>query len=836
VNRRTTAGRATLERKPVQIIDVLADPEFGVTPAHRAEEIRTVLSVPMLSKGEVIGVVNAWRHEVRPFSDKQIRLLETFARQAVIAIDNVRLFKELESRNRDLGEALEQQTATAEILRVISSSPTDAGPVFDTIVSNALQLCDANFVKVYLFNGERLCSAAHSRITPAFEALVEQGLPLNRGTTAGRAALEKKPVQIPDILADPEFEVTPGHRAEGIRTVLAVPMVRDEALVGVIATWRREVRPFSDKQIRLLETFARQAVIAIDNVRLFKELESRNRDLGEALEQQTATAEILRAISSAPVDVVPVFETIARRAVSLCRSLFANVFLFDGELLHCVASHQTEIGYVELLRTKYPMRPDRSQVSGRVILDGAVVRLEDALADSDYDQRFPAAMSWRRMLGVPMLREGKPIGTIVVGWAETGPVPKAQEELLTTFADQAVIALENVRLLRELRDRNNELSLANQAKSRFLAAASHDLRQPMHALALFVDQLRSSRARADRIALTRRIEEAVGSLSELLDQLLDLSKLEAGAVQVLHQDFAVEELLAAIDKQFAPLAHAKGIELRVVPSSAWLRSDPVLVQRIMSNLVANAIRYTERGGVLIGCRKHGGRLRLAVWDTGCGIPDDRREDVFREFVQLGPADVRRTEGPGRGLGLGLAIVARLADLLGASIELRSNVGRGSTFAFDLPVGAPGAAAQEVAPQLRVSDLRGTFVLVIDDDETARAGMCGLLQRWGCLTQAAADGNEAIALLQAHDRPPELIVSDYRLATAETGLDAIARVRRAVDEHVPAIIVTADTSREVFDRAQAGAIPLLHKPVSPIKLRALLAGVLFAADDRERAAA
>jgi CheY-like chemotaxis protein/two-component sensor histidine kinase len=339
--------------------------------------------------------------------------------------------------------------------------------------------------------------------------------------------------------------------------------------------------------------------------------------------------------------------------------------------------------------------------------------------------------------------------------------------------------------------------------------------------------------------LAQRIEAAVASLSDLLDQLLDLSKLEAGAVQALQEDFAIRDTLAVIETQFAPLARAKGIELRLRTSRASIRSDPLLVQRILLNLVANAIRYTDQGGVLVGCRRRGERLRIAVWDTGCGIPDDRRDDVFREFVQLGGPERRHSSGIERamGLGLGLAIVARLADLLGTRIELFSRVGRGSMFAFELPLGTASAARLRppVAP-LRVASLRGVFALVVDDDEAARTGTCGLLESWGCLTLAAADGDEAIALLRAHDRPPDLIVCDYQLTDLENGLEAISRIRAAVEEDTSAIVITADTATEVALAAHAAGIPLLHKPVSPVKLRALLAQVLARAGGAHRAAA
>jgi signal transduction histidine kinase/CheY-like chemotaxis protein len=408
------------------------------------------------------------------------------------------------------------------------------------------------------------------------------------------------------------------------------------------------------------------------------------------------------------------------------------------------------------------------------------------------------------------------------------------EDLATQFnAMAAQLRQIYADLERRVAERTRDLDVANQAKSRFLAAASQDLRQPMHALAMFVGQLNVSCTPAERAVLTKRIEAAVGSLSELLDQLLDLSKLDAGAVQVTQQAFAIGDTLNAIETHFAPLAHAKGIELRVRISRTSLRSDPVLVHRILLNLVANAIRYTERGGVLVGCRTRGERLRIAVWDTGRGIPHERRDDVFREFVQLGSHDPRLA-GQSGGLGLGLAIVARLADLLGARIELRSTVGRGSMFAFELPLGAKSELRpQPLAAPLWITSLRGVFVLVVDDDEVVRGATCGLLESWGCLTLAAASGDDAIVQLSAHDRPPELIICDYRLEAGENGVDTLARVRSAIQDFVPAIILTADVSAVVLSAAQAIGAPLLHKPVSPVKLRALLTQVLLRGSAGER---
>ncbi len=818
-NRAKIVGRAVRERRPVHIIDFMAEPGFVVTPAHRAESVRTVLAVPMCRGDEALGGICLWRREVRAFSDEQVKLLETFANEAVIAIENVRLFQELQARNRELSKALSQQTATAEILRAISSSPTDLAPVFETVVTNAARLCEAHFAFVMLNEDGRLNLAAHTSCTPEFLEFLRGGKPPNRATTTGRAALERRPVQVLDFMAEPGIVITPAHRAENVRTVLAVPMCRGDDLLGVFSVWRREVRAFSEEQIKLLETFASQAVIAIDNARLFQALQARNRDLSEALNQQTAMAEILRVISSSPTDTQPVFEMIVRSTVALCGGVFANVFRFDGELLHFVASHHTGPGYVQMLRSKYPMRPDRSQVSGRVLLSGAVVRLEDALADAEYDKRFPAALGWRRMLGVPMLREGKVLGAIVVGWAEAGPVPQAQEELLKTFADHAAIAIETVRLFDEIQDKSRQLELANTYKSRFFAAASHDLRQPLHALNLFVGQLQSEAEPVERKRLVARADAAIQAMNELFNALLDVSRLDAGALEPNPSEFPAAELLKRVETTFAETAREKGLRFRVVSSGAWIRSDFILLERILFNLASNAVRYTTAGGVVIGARRRRERLWLEVWDSGPGIPESQRQEIFTEFYQyVSPGQDRRG-----GLGLGLAIVDRLGRLLDHPVELVSRPGKGSRFSVSVPLVRElrGPAEAPASPATIADPVRGKLIVVIDDDPLVIDGMCGTLRSWGCRVVAADSDTAALARIRELGEAPDVIVSDYRLADGQTGIQAIERLCGALDRTVPAFLVSGDTAPERLREASELGYHLLHKPVPPMALRALL---------------
>jgi len=382
-------------------------------------------------------------------------------------------------------------------------------------------------------------------------------------------------------------------------------------------------------------------------------------------------------------------------------------------------------------------------------------------------------------------------------------------------------------LERRIAERTRDLEAANQAKSRFLAAASHDLRQPIHALSLLVAQMRSPARLADRNEIVAQIEAGIAALGNLFDDLLDISKLEAGVVAAQLEDFAISAVLGAINAQFAPLAREKGLRLKVLPVNARVHSDPVLLQRVLSNFVSNAVRYTERGGVLVGCRRRGANLQIAVWDSGCGIPENHREDIFREFVQLESPDRDR----GKGLGLGLAIVARLAPLLGSRVQLRSVPSRGSMFAISVPLAEAQDERKAVSSFPPYSEptqgapLRGVFAVVVDDDEAACAALQGLLAGWGCLTLAARGGTEALAMLAQHDRAPELVICDYHLSNGENGIEAIRRIQAASECSMPAILVTADGSPEMLRTARHHQYPVLLKPVAPAKLRALLTELL-----------
>jgi signal transduction histidine kinase len=619
--------------------------------------------------------------------------------QAGTSEDQVRLRSELEARKRELTEAVEQQAATSEILHVISRSRNDAQPVFDTIVASAARLCDANFALAMLHDRGWLSLAARTPCTPEFADFLARGFYATPDTASGRVVLERRPVQVIDFMDEPGIHPTPAHRIEGVRTVMAVPMMRDDRLLGAIAIWRREVRPFTDRQIALLQTFADQAVIALENVRLFRELEARNQELTEALEQQKATSEILRVISRSPAEVQPLlphdlqreFDAIAAAALKLCDAASANLFTFDGELVHVAALAMVSPEGAAAVRRLFPRPPDRGLAASRAVLTRGVVAIHDTHADPDYELKNAEQWGFRSVLSIPLMRDGQPIGAIAVGRREPGPFSDKLISLLQTFADQAVIALENVRLFDELEtrtaqleDKSRQLEVASRHKSAFLANMSHELRTPLNAIIGFTRiVMRRSQERLERQQYDNleKILASAQNLLSLINAILDLAKVEAGRVELTPTEVRVGSVLEQCIRTVEPLL-AGGVALvrDFDPELPSLEADEEKLRQIVMNLLSNAAKFTPRGTVQVRARSANGALELAVIDTGTGIAADRLDVIFEEFEQ---ADPRATLEHG-GTGLGLAIARRLARLMGGDIRVTSALGVGSTFTLRLP--------------------------------------------------------------------------------------------------------------------------------------------------------
>jgi signal transduction histidine kinase len=640
-----------------------------------------------------VGAILIRRAEVQPFSDKQIQLLETFAAQAVIAIENVRLFQELQRRNRDLSEALEQQTATAEILRVISSSPTDLAPVFDTILAKACALSEAEIGAVFrLEAGDGFEAAAWRGVRPGFAELLR-----SRRFHVGRPMFRPDgpwhPVHIADVTTTATIMEQPLLvdivRMEGVRTVLGVPLVREGQMVGSIMMYRREVRPFTDKQIELVSTFATQAVIAIQNARLFQELQARTRDLARSVEQLQALGAVGQAVSST-LDLETVLTTIVSRADLLVGADGGAIYEYDeaGKVFHLRAAQRLGEDLVEFSRSE-PIRLGQGAV-GRAALSRQPVEIPDVQEADAYEGRMREIMSrsgFRAVLAVPLLREGRILGGVVVLRKSPGQFAPEVVDLLKTLAAQSAIAIQNARLFRELEGKSQELEAASRHKSEFLANMSHELRTPLNAIIGFSEVLGERMFGELNDKQAEYVQDILSSgrhLLALINDILDLSKVEAGRMELELSRFDLPAAIgsAVILVRERATRHGLGLEVSVDERLGVLVGDERKVRQVLLNLLSNAVKFTPEGGrIVVRAAPADGSVEVSVSDTGIGIAPEDQEAIFQEFRQVGTDYARKREGT----GLGLALARRFVDLHGGRIWVKSRPGEGSTFTFTLPV-------------------------------------------------------------------------------------------------------------------------------------------------------
>ena len=624
----------------------------------------------------------------RSFTERQVAPLKTFADQAVIAIENTRLLNELR-------ESLQQQTATADVLKVISRSAFDLGPVFETVVENAVRLCGADRGFLFRFDGELLRMAAFYNASPELTEWVRQNpITPGRRTVSARAALERRTVQVPDVQADSEYAYAVRDVAP-IRTTLGVPMLKGDALVGVIAIYRLEVRPFTDQQIALVETFADQAAIAIENVRLFDELR-------ESLQQQTATADVLKVISRSTFDLKAVLTTLVELAARLCGADQGNITRQRDGMFYRAEFYGFSPEFMELVKDM-PVKLDRGNIHGRVLLESRIVHIPDVLADPDYT--FTEAQrlgGFRTALGVPMLKEGVPIGLLVLSRREVRPFTEKQIELVNTFADQAAIAIENVRLFDEIQDKSRQLAEASQHKSQFLANMSHELRTPLNAIIGVSEMLREDAEAAKQdLEPLDRVLGAARHLLALINDILDVSKIEAGRMELHLETFLLVPVIKDVAKTIEPMATKSGNRLVIdCPEDfGTIHADQTRFRQSMLNLASNANKFTEKGTVTITAHQgqENGRdwITLAVTDTGIGMTPTQMGKLFQEFSQASSTTASKYGGT----GLGLVISRRFCQMMGGDITVESEPGRGSTFTIRLPriVDAPKEVVAPIRP-------------------------------------------------------------------------------------------------------------------------------------------
>jgi signal transduction histidine kinase len=675
---RNNLGCAMRSKQAMQLADAATD-EGSTNAVAKLAGARTVLAVPLLKDSEAIGVIGIYRQEVRPFTDKQIELVQNFARQAVIVIENARLLNELHQRTDDLSESLEQQTATSEVLQVISSSPGELELVFQAMLENATHICDAKFGILYRYAGELFDAAALFGAPAQLVDFLQRRGPFRPEAGSGLDhILRTKGVF---RKADESLEHVKGASAQfgGARSIILVPMLKEGVLIGVLSIYRQEVRPFTDRQIALVENFAAQAVIAIENTRLLNELR-------ESLQQQTATADVLKVISRSTFDLQSVLTTLAASAAHLCNASDTSIVLRDREDL-LIAAHHGSIPL--LIGTRRPL--NRDWVSGRAVVDRKIIPVPDLASAGD---EFPLGVEIARQYGhrttlaIPLLSENGVLGCFLVRRAVVERFSEKQIALLQTFADQAVIAIENVRLFDEIQEKSRQLAEASQHKSQFLANMSHELRTPLNAIIGVSEMLRE-----DAEALkqdTEPLDRVLGAgrhLLALINDILDLSKIEAGRMELQLEDFALAPLIDGVVKTIEPLAakNENHVAVKCDGAIGRLHADQMRLRQALLNLMSNANKFTERGTISVDARhaQENGHdwITIAVADTGIGMTPEQMGKLFQEFSQ---ADASTTRKYG-GTGLGLAISKRFCEMMGGDITVESEVGRGSTFTIRLPM-------------------------------------------------------------------------------------------------------------------------------------------------------
>jgi GAF domain-containing protein len=672
IDRGTVSGRALLERKIIHVLDALADPEFTYA-VQKVGGFRTLLGVPLLREGSPIGVITLGRNSVRPFTDKQIELATTFADQAVIAIENTRLLNELR-------QSLEQQTATSEVLKVISSSPANIQPVLEIIGERAEKLCEADISVVSIVEGELIHRASiHGMTEAGVEAYRRTPMRRTDEAVTARAVRTRSICHVEDVLSDPQYQRKDNARISGVRGSLAVPMVRDEQVVGAIFVARRQPGLFSDAQVQLLKTFADQAVIAIENVRLFNETKS-------SLEQQTATADVLKIISRSTFDLQTVLQTLVESAARFCAADKAHIIRERNGGFYTAEAFGYSQEFTDYIKD-IPVKAERGSASGRALAEGRLIHIADVKTDPEYTQVEAQRLGdYRTILCVPMLREGVPIGILILTRSEVRPFTDKQIELVTTFADQAAIAIENVRLFDEIQDKSRQLEEASQHKSQFLANMSHELRTPLNAILGYTELMADGaygEPSEESLGVLKRLEANGKHLLGLINDVLDLSKIEAGQLVLELSDYCIQDIAQTVRSTLEPLAADKRLAFKVEMAGELPpgHGDGRRLTQVLINLVGNAIKFTDTGEVAIKAEAHNGSFHVSVRDTGPGISSADQARLFQEFQQADNAITRKKGGT----GLGLAISKRIIEMHGGQIWVDSQPGQGSTFTFTLPV-------------------------------------------------------------------------------------------------------------------------------------------------------